>query len=212
MMIYFKRTADPNGVQHGEETMEEEHVTAESPPCPSDAASSGSDGAGEPRQVTVRIRTDDPEAAERLAARLEVLGIHRTQVQLSERLQTFRVDGGRWPSIAQGRFVGAVRTAVLEALDLASVDAESFPLGEVSSAREEITVAFPIAAARDGRLRPYAGPRPARFDIQVLCPDAAVGDGVAEALRAAGFQVSTKVGPSSPGIVTAEVKCRSRPA
>lgn len=159
-------------------------------------------------ELRLRVETDDPDAAAPIVDQLAELGLQTASVGPLGRRHRAEPTFGLFaepflPAVHDAQWE-RWRAAIHDGMKAAGVDVVGLPLqthtesnlrGAKSSnpaASLEVQLVLPIAAALRGTMRPYAGPYPQRFELQIghQTGDEAVALAVRDALREAGFGIT----------------------
>ncbi len=139
----------------------------------------------------VEVASDDPAVAARLCAQLVEQGFRcRPALALPERPEVtrFSLHPGPFGADRAPADLARLRVAADTLLGWLGVDAERFPL-QVTG-RDDGPVArleLPLAARAAGKLRPYAGPDPSRFDVTLHTDSPGAVTALVARLNEAGF-------------------------
>jgi MoxR-like ATPase len=163
-------------------------------------------GGGYPERFSVKVRSDDPAAAARLAAALKALGhtgVSTDTLDHETRLEGFRLkpgSAGRYESIATP-LAEAVRAGMLAARVPRGF---ALAIDDGDSADDEVVIQLPIAAAVDGSLlREIMDP--SRYTVKVYAPDPDLWRGFTEELEAEGWSVGEPEAHEAPRIASIHV-------
>lgn len=153
--------------------------------------------AGKPpkERYPVEIHGDDYEQMFALEAQLKAAGFGTVHLKSLEAPARFVVDPGPLhkelaASDELAHLVGTFLTSV-------GVDTARFPLERTSDAKGHSRIELPLGALRGGRLRPYAGAFPDRWDLVVRTDDHEGAQVVVTALVDLGFRPRLEGLPSS---------------
>jgi MoxR-like ATPase len=159
----------------------------------------------------VRVLSDDPSFANHVMDRLKGLGF-RPELPCSTpsgRFDRFYTEPGPLSLTSDGADSAALHDAVRRLLDEHGIDSTRYPLEKEDPDPEHrprrllaeaaalasgcslgaaALVCLPVATAKDGSLRPYAGSFPARFNVAIRTDDPAVGNEIGTKLEQLGYR------------------------